>query len=286
MVAGQLAKAELVGVVADALKAQFPAQFLKVEIVALGQRLGHVHAEAGKLHRRIAGDQALGERGQGHGELDGRAGFGARREGQLLVDHGQDAAVGGIDDHGGAVHVAQGVDGRLANHRVFAGRHVAGKDVSAGKGAGGKALVVAMAAGMERWRGAAWRRPWRSSLCATADAGWARADRGPVMSWLRPRAWCLAWAAPRELDECAGSSMCGGDGCGAMGLCQMRFRCLGVMQRVRGVQRRGAQGETAKPANQASPMPKSEDNFIQSTSSQHLDFVPYVCLGGALSGLP
>ena len=48
VVAGQLAQAELVGVVAHALKAQFAAQFFKVKVVALGQRLGHVHAEAGQ----------------------------------------------------------------------------------------------------------------------------------------------------------------------------------------------------------------------------------------------
>ena len=46
VVAGQFAEAELVGVVANALKAELAAQFFKVEIVALGQRLGHVHAEA------------------------------------------------------------------------------------------------------------------------------------------------------------------------------------------------------------------------------------------------
>ncbi len=64
VVAGQLAQAELGGVVANALKAKLAAQLLKVEVVALGQRLGHVHAEAGKLHRRVAGDQAFRERGQ------------------------------------------------------------------------------------------------------------------------------------------------------------------------------------------------------------------------------
>ena len=130
----------------NALKAEFAAHFFKVEIVAFGQRLGHVHAKAGKLHRGIAGDKALRERGEGHGELDGRAGFRARRERQLLVDHGQDSAVGGIDDHGGAVHVAESVDCGLANYGVFACCYVAGKNVSTGKGAGGEALVVAMAA--------------------------------------------------------------------------------------------------------------------------------------------
>ena len=144
VVAGQLAQAELRGVVADAIKAQFAAQFFEVEVVALGQRLGHVHAEAGQLDRRVARDQALGERGQGNGELDGGAGLGARRKRQLLVDHGQNAAVRGIDDHGGAVHIAQRVDGRLAHHRIFAGRHVAGEDVAFGKGAGRKALVIMM----------------------------------------------------------------------------------------------------------------------------------------------
>ena len=92
VVAGQLAEAEEVGVVAHALKAQFAAQLLKVEIVALGQRLGHVHAEAGKLHRGLAGDQVLRKRCHGYGNLDGRAGLRTGREGQLLVDHGQDAA--------------------------------------------------------------------------------------------------------------------------------------------------------------------------------------------------
>ena len=133
VVAGQLAEAELVGVVADALKAEFAAQLFKVEVVALGQRLGHVHAEAGELDRGVARDQALRERGQGDGELDGGAGLGAGRERQFLIDHGQDAAVGGVDDHGGAVHVAERVDGGLADDGVFAGGDVAGEHVGMAK---------------------------------------------------------------------------------------------------------------------------------------------------------
>ena len=146
VVAGQLAQAELGGVVADALKAQLPAQLLEIEVIAFGQRLGHVHAETGQLDRGVARNQALGERGHGDGNLDGGAGLSARRKGQFLIDHGQDAPVGGVDDHGGAVHVAHGVDGRLADHRVLASRHVACKNVSAGIGTGAEMLIEAMAA--------------------------------------------------------------------------------------------------------------------------------------------
>ncbi len=110
---------------ANALKTKLAAQLLKVKVVALGKRLGHVHAETGELHRCVARNQSLRERRQGHRELDGGAGLGAGRERQLLVDHGQNAPVGGIDDHGGAVHVAQSVDGGLADHRILAGCDVA-----------------------------------------------------------------------------------------------------------------------------------------------------------------
>ena len=149
VVAGQLAQAKLVGIVAYALKAQFAAEFLKVEVVAVGQRFGHVHAEAGQLHRRVAGDQPLRKSSQGHRKLDGGAGLGARGKCKPLIDHGQNAPVGGVDHHRGAVHVAHRVNCRLANHRVFARRNVAFKDISVGEGAGGKALKVMMMASRE-----------------------------------------------------------------------------------------------------------------------------------------
>ena len=141
LVAGEFAKAELGGVVADAVKAEFAAQFFEVEVVALGQRLGHVHAESGELDRGVAGDETFRERGQGDGELDGGAGLGAWGEGQLLVDHGKDASVGGVDDHGGAVHIAESVNGSLADDGVFSGSDVACEHIIAGKGTGGEALV-------------------------------------------------------------------------------------------------------------------------------------------------
>ena len=226
VVAGQLAQAELVGVVADALKAQFAAQLLEVEVVALGQRLGHVHAEAGQLHRGVAGDQALRERGHGDGELDGGAGLGARRKSQLLVDHGQNAAVGGVDDHGGAVHVAQGVDGGLADDRVFAGGDVAREDVAAGKGTGGEALVVMMAASEceSNLRGAAGPR-----LASCGERGRACADScGRVH------------VAAAQLQHGRRARWCSCAAAAAMRLGQMRLRDSGAMERVRGVQRRRA----------------------------------------------
>ena len=59
VIAGEFAEAELRGVVADAIEAEFAAELLEVEVVALGQRLGHVHSEAGKLDRGVACDEAL-----------------------------------------------------------------------------------------------------------------------------------------------------------------------------------------------------------------------------------
>jgi hypothetical protein len=59
VIPGQLAQAELRGIVSHALKAQFPAQFFKIKVVALGQRLGHVHAESGQLHHGVSPDQTL-----------------------------------------------------------------------------------------------------------------------------------------------------------------------------------------------------------------------------------
>ena len=233
VVAGQLAEAELVGVVADALEAEFPAQLFKVEVVALGQRLGHVHAEAGQLDRGVAGDQALRERGHGDGDLDGGAGLGAGREGQLLVDHGQDAAIGGVDDHGGAVHVAQGVDGGLADDGILAGGDVAGKDVAGGKGAGGEALVgVVTACGK---RGAAGSGPG----CAAGGQG----------SLLRGRSRLGAGAVVGGAGGCMGGGgllLDSGGVRGRMrGVMPMRFRQVrftgpGVMKGVGCVKRRSA----------------------------------------------
>ena len=146
VVSGQFAEAKLRGVVANALETQLAPQFLKVKIVAVRDRFRHVHAETGQPHRRVARNQAFRKRCQRHRELDRRAGLGARRKGQLLVHHGQNAPVRRVDHNRGAVHVAQGIDSRLAHHRIFARRIVAREDIAAGKRTGGEALIVAMAA--------------------------------------------------------------------------------------------------------------------------------------------
>ncbi len=64
-----------------------------------------------------------------------------RGEGELLVDHGEDAAGRGVDGEGGAVHVAQGIEGGGADDGIFAGGDVAEGEV-VGKGVSCEALVV------------------------------------------------------------------------------------------------------------------------------------------------
>ena len=158
----------------------------------------------GKLDHGVARDQALRQGGHGHGELDGGAGLGAGREGQLLVDHGQDAAVGGIDHHRGAVHVAEGVDGGLADDGIFAGDDVVAEDVAVGKGAGGEALVIMMAAdaqgGCGEWCAAPLPTCGGLALCgreacvvaALAAACHGRVADAPCGAEPGARAWCDA----------------------------------------------------------------------------------------------
>ena len=231
----------------NALEAQPSAQGLKVKVVALGQRLGHVHAEARQLHWRVAVDKPLRERGHGHGDLDGGAGLSARRKRQPLVDHRQDAAIGGIDDHGGAVHAAQSVDGRLANHRILAGRHVARENVSVGEGAGGELLNKAVAA-----RGDGGGEGRAAQTCPGAASG-GKTDGAPAGDGIPRSAGSPAMGSRGPC--CRSGGRAGGASRGsAMAGCAMRFRQVGfgypgVAQRVRRVQRRrgpGAQAETGQ----------------------------------------
>jgi hypothetical protein len=141
-----------------AFKTKFAAEFFEVEVVALGQRVRHVHAEAGKLDRSVARNKTLRKRGQCYGKLDGGAGFSSRRERQLLVDHRQNASIGGVDHDGCAVHAAQGVDCGLANYRIFAGGDVALKDIALGKGTRGEPFKETMAAMGKDSTAQSWRR--------------------------------------------------------------------------------------------------------------------------------
>src|SRR5215472_972426 len=143
VVAGKLAQPELTSVIADLREAQLPADRLKVCIVGLSQGSGEVHLRtAAQAYFGGTGHDVLAERGEGHSQLDGRAGLRAFGESQLLVHHGQDASAGRINGHDGAVHVAQSINGSLADRGIFARVAVAFGDVS-GKGTGRKVLVVA-----------------------------------------------------------------------------------------------------------------------------------------------
>ena len=130
VVAGQLAQAELVGVVLHALEAHLAAQRLKVGIDGVRQRRGQGEGVvAAQVDRRIARDQTFVERSQGNGEFDGRAWLGPAGERELLVHHREDSPVGGIDRQRRTVQIAQRLDGRGADNRIFAGGRVAQGDV-------------------------------------------------------------------------------------------------------------------------------------------------------------
>ncbi len=221
VIACQLTEAELCRVVPNAVEAEFPAKFFEVEVVAMGQCLSHVHAKASQLHRRVASDQAFRERREGHGKLNGGAWLCTRREGQFLVDHGQDAPVCGVDDHGSAVHVAQCVNGRLPDDRVLAGCDVIGKNVAAGKGTGRESFIVAMTTDMKRGpaqraRGApggvhVMMDPRRSGAGMSGGRAMSRgvaasgvAGRGQMLG-CRPRMVQSMWSIKCDRAWCAGA---------------------------------------------------------------------------------
>jgi len=85
---------------------------------------------------------------------------------------------------GRAVHVAEASYGRLANHRILAGRYIAGKKVSTGEGAGGKTLIGVMAAGGE---GAAARIGSGAASCGQRACPQERLRRGMSSSGVSGR---------------------------------------------------------------------------------------------------
>ena len=123
-------KTEGIGVVAHPLEAQTAAKGLKIKVVRLGQSLGHVHViVTAQIHRGVLGDDPLLQGRQRDRNLDRRTRLSATREGQLLIDHGQNAAIARVDGYGRAVHIAQGVDRGLAHHWIFSGSHISLSDV-------------------------------------------------------------------------------------------------------------------------------------------------------------
>ena len=230
---------------------------------SFGQGVGHVHAEAVEPDHGVAGDQALGECGHGDGDLDGGTRLRAGRESQLLVDHGEDAAVRGVDDDSGAVHVAECVDGGLADDGVLTGGDVGGEEIAGGKGTGGEALVVAMAGAGES--GAAGHDP---GFAARGEPGLlgGRGQPGGGMGrggLLRRRHGVRSGLRP---------------GVPMLGLSQVRRRGVAAVQRVRHIQPEGepvAQPSQNQGGNQ-SKCPNAR-NLHSANILSTMKFVPCNC---------
>ena len=131
--AGLLAEPEHFGVVVNAVEAQAGAQDVEVLIVGTGQRLGQIVADvaAGKDGGVLA-DHTFGQRGQRGDQLDGGTRHEPGLEGQLLVDHTEDAPAGGIHHHDAAGESSQGGDGGAADDEVVAIHVIAHGGVHAG----------------------------------------------------------------------------------------------------------------------------------------------------------
>ena len=111
----------------------------------MGQSVGKVHTAAtSQPNFGVLGDQSFVQRGECDGKLNGRARLGAAGERHLLVHHCQDTSTGRLNCQYGAVHVAQGIQGSLANYWIFTGRHVTFDRILAER-ACGEALVIAPA---------------------------------------------------------------------------------------------------------------------------------------------
>ena len=119
---------------ADAVESKAAAEGFEVGVVGVGQSLGEVEViTAAEVHRSVFVDDAFVEGGEGNGELNSGAGLGAAGERELLVDHGENAAIGRIDGDDGAVHVAEGIHSGLANDGILTGGNVSGSQIGIGE---------------------------------------------------------------------------------------------------------------------------------------------------------
>ncbi len=126
VVASQFPQAELVGIVFHPLEAKLPSQRFEIWIDALRQRIRKIQAVAAThVHRRVLGDEPLGQGCQRDGELDGRTRLGTWTQRKFLVDHGEDSAVLRVDGKGRTVEVTQRLQQRSTYQRIFARHHVA-----------------------------------------------------------------------------------------------------------------------------------------------------------------
>ena len=62
----------------------------------------------------------------------------------MMIHHGKNAAIVGINHNDGAIHISQSRDGGLTHNRIFSGGNIS-RGLVLGVGAGRESLIVAMA---------------------------------------------------------------------------------------------------------------------------------------------
>src|ERR1022692_3572450 len=131
--AGFLAESEHFGVVVNAVETEAGAQDIEVLIIRAGQRLGQVVADvAAGIDGGVHADHAFGQGGEGGDQFDGGTRNEPGFEGQLLVDHAEDASAGGVDHDDTAGEGSQGGDGGTADDEIVAIDVIAHSGVDAG----------------------------------------------------------------------------------------------------------------------------------------------------------
>ena len=122
---GLFSEAEPAREVLNPLEAELLARLGKEGVVGKRHRLGQGNGCAPRdPDFRLQADHAVFEGGQRDGEFEGGARLETLGKGNLLVDGGQDASPGRVDDHDGAVPPAESREGDPADFRVLTARVV------------------------------------------------------------------------------------------------------------------------------------------------------------------
>src|SRR5579859_5970162 len=128
----------------NALKSELAPESLKIKVVGFRQRLSQRHVRVRRnFHGSIARNQSFAQGCQSDRELYRRTGRSPFRERQILVHHRQNASIGRINRDHGAIHIAQSVNCRLTNDRIFAATDIPSGEIGHGKGISGEMLVIA-----------------------------------------------------------------------------------------------------------------------------------------------
>src|SRR6478672_8401653 len=92
VVAGKFTQSKEIGIVPYLFETEPAPQNLKVSVVGAGKRLRQTHAGAASDGDHcIFGNDPLTERGQSHGNLNGRTRLCTLRKSEFLVDHRKDS---------------------------------------------------------------------------------------------------------------------------------------------------------------------------------------------------